>query len=163
MQSTTQFNMELNMAVPPPPLDPSTLIAPQTQNDPMVFSTEESAPQILSIDDLLNENDVILKKETDDRTILEEFVNPTLDQIKPMLLEWARAGFPALYAVRHVNILPPSLCSDGKFRSLLPYYEYIMEKPMTDTLVSLQSKTKGMVFTFSHNGSTTISLMVSKD
>jgi hypothetical protein len=119
-------------------------------------------PEPLSIEDLLNNNSVIVRKENDDRATLERFINPTIDEVKPMLLEWARAGLPALYAIRHVDVSPPTVCSDGQTRSLLLYYEYLMGKSLSDTLGPLLTKTKGMFFSFSHNGTSTISLHVSK-
>lgn len=147
--SGSQNNINLDLQVNPAAL--ASEIPPQ-----------ETVPVLFSINDLINDSELVQQKETDDRMRIEEFINPPLDTIKPALLQWAKAGFPDLYSIRNISLQPPTLCSDGIYRSLLFYYEYVYKKTLGDSLAPLQSKVQGMKFIFSHDGATTITLHVSK-
>lgn len=143
-----------------------TNINVELQVNPAALATEipqqETTPPLFSINDLINDSELVQQKEKDDEVRIEEFINPPLDIIKPTLLQWAKAGFPDLYSIRNISLQPPTLCSDGIYRSLLLYYEYVYKKTLGDSLAPLQSKVQGMNFIFSHDGATTITLHVSK-
>ena len=136
----------------------STIVAPV-----ITLSTLLSPPpSVISLDDLLNHQMVILAKESTDRNAVLSFTNPTSESLKTSLFQWATAGFQGGYLVSSLSLIPPPICSDGMSRGLPFYMEYLMGKSIGDWLITLGAMTAGMSFTFSHNGSTQINLHVSR-
>ena len=132
----------------------SFLITPETLLTP--------PPQVISLDDLMNEQTVVLAKESTDRNAVAAFINPSAASLKPALYRWAAAGFPGAYIVDTLALTPPPVCSDGMSRSLAIYMEFLMGKSISAWLSSLEAMTSGMLFTFSHDGNTRVVLHVSK-
>jgi hypothetical protein len=118
---------------------------------------------ILSIDDLLNSHEAITVKESTDRDAVASFTALSMESLKPTLYRWAGAGFPGGYVVSTLNLTPPALCSDGVSRTLTFYFEWLLATPIATWLQGLEALTKGMMFTFSHNGSNVITLHVSRN
>jgi hypothetical protein len=120
------------------------------------------APLPFSIEDLINSCDVVKAKETNDKASVLNFVNMPIDSIKPKLYIWASIGFPSSYMVSTFELTAPATCSDGVRRTHVEYFEYLMNGKMNDWLNSMNAKTSGMYFTFSHNGYSCINLHISK-
>ena len=89
-------------------------------------------------------------------------VNMSIDSIKPKLYIWASIGFPSSYMVSTFELTAPATCSDGVRRTHLEYFEYLINGKINDWLNSMNAKTSGMYFTFSHNGYSCINLHISK-
>jgi len=119
-------------------------------------------PVVISLDDLLNHQTVILAKESTDRNAVLSFINPTSESLKAVLFQWASGGFQGGYVVNTLALMPPPVCSDGMSRNLPVYMEYLMGKSIGNWLETLGAMTAGMTFTFSHNGSTQINLHVTR-
>lgn len=117
---------------------------------------------LFSIDDLINNQEFIQQQEDEDRTKLQSFISPSYEQLKPILLQWAKQGFPPVYTVNTLKLYAPSTCSDGQSRAFPLYIEYLLNRTMESWLVELSSKSNGITFTFSHNGGNTINLHVSR-
>ena len=116
----------------------------------------------LSINDLLNSYEATLVKETADRSAVATFTTPSVEGLKPELYKWAAAGFPSSYAISRLYLSPPSVCSDGVNRTLLHYFEWLFGKSLADWLHSLDEITDGMIFMFSHDGFSKITLHVTR-
>jgi len=116
----------------------------------------------LSINDLLNSYEAIVARETADRVSVTSFTLPSVDGLKPELYKWAAAGFPSSYSISTLSLSPPSICSDGVNRTLLQYFEWLLGKQIADWLHSLDEITDGMIFMFSHDGSSKITLHVTR-
>ena len=126
-------------------------------------SAPVEAPQFLfSIDELLNSQEVLHQKENEDRMKLQGFISPSYESLKPLLLNWAKLGFPSVYPIQTLKLNAPSLNSDGQTRTFPVYIEYLLNRTMESWLQELTSKSNGILFTFSHNGGDTISLNVSR-
>jgi hypothetical protein len=117
---------------------------------------------ILSIDDLLNSHEAVSAKESTDRNAVVSFTTLSMESLKPTLYRWAGAGFPGGYIVATLNLSPPAMCSDGVSRALTFYFEWLLATPIATWLQGLEALTKGMLFTFSHDGANTITLHVSR-
>lgn len=115
-----------------------------------------------SIQDLINAQQVIINKENEDRGNAQNFANMPIDTIKPQLYNWASIGFPGAYGVATLSLIPPSICSDGVTRQLVEYYTWLIGMSIEQWLSSMNAKTSGMFFTYSHNGSMNINLHISK-
>jgi hypothetical protein len=104
---------------------------------------------IISIDELLNSQSVILQKESDDTARLNTFFSPTMDSLRATLLAWASKGFPSLEKIGTLLLDPPDICSDGQTRSLPFYIEYVLQTTIASKLDGINAKTQGMTFTYS--------------
>ena len=116
----------------------------------------------LSIADLLNSYEVTVVKETADRASVAAFTTPSIEGLKPALYKWAAGGFIGGYAVSTLSLAPPSLCTDGVNRTLTYYFEYLLGKPIATWLQGLEALTEGMMFTYSHDGMSLITLHVTR-
>jgi hypothetical protein len=121
-----------------------------------------SAPPPLSITDLMNSYEMKVAKEAADRAAVTTFTTLSVDGLKPALYKWAATGFSAGYVVNTLSISPPDLCIDGVSRSLTYYFEYLIGNSIQSWLQGLEGLTHGMMFTFSHDGSNTILLHVTR-
>ena len=121
-----------------------------------------SIPVQITLDDLLNSHAAITGKEDSDRSTVVTFTTVSAESLKPNLYRWAAAGFPGGYIVDTISLSPPSVCSDGVSRSLTLYFEYLLGTPIATWLQNLETLTKGMMFTFSHNGTNNIVLHITK-
>ena len=102
-----------------------------TGTDPLIlalFPTAEAGivepPHIATLDELLASRDAVILQESADRITLAPLLNPTRDQYRPQLFQWASAGFPDLYVVQTFAIKPPAICADGVTREIGKYVEY---------------------------------------
>jgi hypothetical protein len=134
-----------------------------------IFDVNSLTPTIIpsvtvpfSIDELINSQQVIIDKENTDRVLALAFVNTSIDSIKPILYKWASSGFPGLYCVSTLTLTPPSICTDGVVRSLVDYYTYLINMTIAEWLASMDAKTSGMRFTYSHNGKSQINLHITR-
>lgn len=123
-----------------------------------------STPQetVLSIEDLLQSHEFMLQKETKDKSNVSTFIQISTDSLKPKLYEWATHGFPDGFHIQTLELTPPSVCVDGKVRSLVPYFEYCAEMTVTEWLLLVGKKVSGMYFTYIHDGSSKITLCVNR-
>jgi hypothetical protein len=118
-------------------------------------------PPPITIDELLNSTAVILQKEADDKLALEAIGNISHDELKTKLLSWATSGFPNVYEIHRVTIVPPVACSDGVSRELSEYIVFCSGKTISEHVALLQAKVQGMSISFANMG-TYISIVVSK-
>jgi len=163
-EPTATTDISLAEPVPQPvpqPVPESTATTSVSTEIPIpALTTAVTLP--FSIEDLINSVDVVLSKETTDRASVLSFVNMPIDSIKPKLYIWASIGFPSSYMVSTFELTAPSACSDGVRRTHVEYFEYLMNGKMNNWLNSMNAKTSGMYFTFSHNGYSCINLHISK-
>lgn len=105
---------------------------------------------------------MIIEKENNDRGTALAFANMSVDQIKPQLYLWAGYNFPDGFPVASLDLNPPAVCSDGVVRDLVEYYCWLISMSIPFWLMTMNLKTSGMFFTYSHNGNTTITLHITR-
>lgn len=141
---------------------PDNTTVPVYQMSTMMNLSTVSIPVQITFDDLLNSHAVTRAKEDSDRSAVVTFTTVSADSLKPNLYKWAAAGFPGGFIVDTISLTPPPVCSDGVSRSLTLYFEYLLGTPIATWLQNLETLTKGMMFTFSHNGTNNIVLHITK-
>jgi hypothetical protein len=141
---------------------PDNTTVPLYQMSTMMNLSSFSIPIQITFDDLLNSHAVAIAKEDSDRSTVVTFTTVSADSLKPNLYKWAAAGFPGGFIVDTISLTPPPVCSDGITRSLTLYFEYLLGTPIATWLQNLETLTKGMMFTFSHNGTSNIVLHITK-
>ena len=104
---------------------------------------------------------VIVEKESVDRASLNALVNPTREQYRPHLFQWAAAGFPGIYVVQSFSVSPPDLCADGVRRDVNAYINYLTGTDMGAIVANIQSLVTGIVVSFSFEGNS-VRIHVSK-
>jgi hypothetical protein len=118
-------------------------------------------PHIVTIEELMASHAVIVQKEAVDHNSLNALVNPTRDQYRPQLFQWAAAGFPGIYVVQSFSVSPPDLCADGVRRDVNAYINYLTGTDMGAVVANIQSLVTGIVVSFSFEGNS-VRIHVSK-
>lgn len=119
------------------------------------------APTIVTMEELMASHAVIVEKECVDRTSLNALVNPTREQYRPQLFQWAAAGFPGIYVVQSFSVSPPDLCADGVRRDVNAYISYLTGTDMGTIVANIQALVTGIVVSFSFEGNS-VRIHVSK-
>jgi hypothetical protein len=141
----------------------ATILDPNYLSNYMNVAHVSTAQEpVLSIEDLLQSHEAMSQKEDADRVLVAEIVNISTDALKPKLYAWAAAGFPDGYQIQVLQLVPPSVCLDGTVRSLVAYFEYCAQMTVTEWLTLVGKKVSGMYFTYTHDGSSKITLCVNR-
>ena len=82
-------------------------------------------------------------------------MNPTREQYRPQLFQWAGLGFQPAFVVQSFDITPPNICSDGVSRDAMAYLQFLVS-PITfdEVLEKIRSLMVGILVTFSFLGNT---------
>ena len=139
---------------PTGPTDIMTLF-PNAQTGPV------EPPTIVTMEELMASHAVIVEKEAVDCASLNALVNPTREQYRPQLFQWAAAGFPGIYVVQSFSVTPPDLCADGVRRDVNAYINYLTGTDMGAVVANIQSLVTGIVVSFSFEGNS-VRIHVSK-
>jgi hypothetical protein len=118
-------------------------------------------PTIVTMEELMASHGVIVEKESVDRASLNALVNPTREQYRPQLFQWAAAGFPGIYVIQSFSVSPPDLCADGVRRDVNAYINYLTGTDMGAVVANIQSLVTGIVVSFSFEGNS-VRIHVSK-
>lgn len=104
---------------------------------------------IITLQELIASNEYITFKEQTDLSTLQQFLNPTNDQMRTRLLVWATAGFPVAFTLFETTIDPPEICSDGTKRSRFEYIGFLLKRPLGHFLRDLEAKVPGVGLSYS--------------
>ena len=129
---------------PTGPIDIMTLF-------PTAATGSVEPPHIATLEELMSSHAVIAAKEAADRALLSPLMNPTRDQYRPQLFQWAAAGFPGIYVVQSITLTPPDLCADGNRRDLNAYIAYLMGSNMGAVVENIQSLMTGIIVSYSYD------------
>lgn len=116
----------------------------------------EPAPPVFlfTLNDLLSEHDLLLKKEAEDRALVDTIEFPDTTNLKSKLIEWATAGFPDSFPIFSITVNPPGTCSDGVSRSLFDYVQFVSGVSIAEKMARLTAKLQGMYVLCSYSGNT---------
>lgn len=118
-------------------------------------------PDIIALDDILNDIEIVSKKEESDRSLLQSIGNLTTFQVRPKLVEWALNGFKTGYEIYSVTISPPQTCVDGVSRNLREYISYLTGKTLDQYIETLNPKFIGIDLNYAYFGNR-IAIVISK-
>ena len=118
-------------------------------------------PPVITLNDIMSSIELVIQKEKTDKTALESIGNIGFDDLKNKLLIWGTLGFPNVYEIYRLSIVPPNTCSDGVTRGLTEYIEFCSGKSIQEHVASLQQRVQDMVVTFANMG-TYISIVISR-
>jgi hypothetical protein len=105
-------------------------------------------PPTLTLADILAAQEVLAKREADDKATLEGIGTLSIETLRPKLIAWAVAGFPNNYSIQDLTIIPPEVCSDGVGRSLADYIVFCSGKTLAEHLIPLQATLPDITVSF---------------
>jgi hypothetical protein len=109
-------------------------------------------PTIATMEELMASYSAIVAKETADTQALSSLINPTRDQFRPQLFQWAAAGFPDIYVVQSISVTPPAICADGVTREIGKYIEYRIGKNLGEVIDGMKALMAGIQPSWSMSG-----------
>lgn len=120
---------------------------------PMIIAPiPEPLPDILTLDDILSAQELVVQKEANDKVILETIGTQSAVSLKPKLVEWVLKGKPAAFPIMDLSVTPPSRCSDGEVRDLTEYIRFCSGKSIHEHVDALQAKLVGITISFANIG-----------
>jgi len=122
----------------------------------------EIIPDMLRLDDIMNDHSIIVVKESADKELLESIGGQTIAYLRPKLVEWVSRGLPYAYPILSLNIQPPTKCSDGESRDLTDYITFCSGKTIHEHIAILQTKLPDIKVSFANFGGA-VTVIVSKD
>lgn len=131
------------------------------QLDPLFAPPTPGPFYIITLDELVTSQEVLKKKEADDKVLADTIDNPNTVELRAKLLQWATAGFPDAFAVFSITITPPPVCSDGVTRGLYDYIEFCSGMSVINKMRALEGKLQGIQVLNSYSGNT-ITIHVSR-
>jgi hypothetical protein len=122
---------------------------------PTAATGPTEAPQIVTLEELMQSYAVVVAKETTDKQALTGLTNPQREQYRPQLFQWAGLGFPPIFIVQVFEVTPPTYCSDGVARDATSYLNYLLLPSSLDSaLETIRSLMPGISVSFSFLGNT---------
>lgn len=118
----------------------------------LFFPIVEPPPDILSMDDLINDSEVLLAKEQADGDAIRAIGLQSALSLKPKLVEWVTKGKPNVFPIIEVLIEPPTQCSDGVQRNLPDYIEFCSGHSIAHHMGLIQAKLIGMTLSYTRIG-----------
>ncbi len=126
----------------------------ETGTGPTGFYAEPE-PDFLSLDDLMNSQEIVIVKEQADKALLDQIGSQHVSALKPKLVEWIGRGKPYAHPIMMLSIQPPAKCSDGVERSLSEYITFCSGKSIEEHVGLLQAKLTGIRVSFANIGGQT--------
>lgn len=138
----SMFPMSYTGGVPPV----HTIIRPASMPEPISPTGPQATgpPPIASIEDLLNSVEATIVKEATDKATLSVLLNPASDTFRTSLLQWASTGFSSGYTLYTLDLIAPTVCSDGSTHDIGGYIMYLTGKSSEDIASNLQSLMSGI-------------------
>lgn len=134
---------------------PTGATGPDLSMFPTAATGPVEPPSIATLDELMQSHAVVIAKEAADKQSLSILVNPTREQYRPQLFQWAGLGFPAIFIVQTFEVTPPTYCSDGVARDAMNYLNYLLAPSSLDSVLeTIRSLMPGISVSFSFLGNT---------
>ena len=128
--------------------------------EPQPVIIVETQP-IIRLDELLSMPNVLLEKERTDKVTLQSISNPNAANLRLRMTDWALNGFPSLFELFSISIIPSPYCSDGVHRDLYNYIVFVSSKPLNDHIDLLRAKLPDFKIDYEYTGPS-IRILVSK-
>jgi hypothetical protein len=125
------------------------------------YVAPQQSPYIMTLEELTASQEALQNKENSDSRLVNTFVNPDTTVIRTRLLQWASSGFPDIFVLSSIELIPPTVCIDGTTRNGYDYVQYLSGKSLGDHVRALEQKLPGMALSYSTPGNM-IQIHVSK-
>lgn len=118
-------------------------------------------PPKITVADILASQEVLVQTEATHKALVDGISQMDITSLRNKLVLWGTLGFPNVYVIHEVAILPPACCSDGVSRDLANYITFCSGKTIQEHIALLQELVADIDVSFSYTG-TTIQIVVSK-
>ena len=79
----------------------------------------------ITLNDLVNNSNVVAVKESGDRASARLFLNPSRDEVLKPLHQWISSGSHENYPIHTLQLALPSTCSDSVQRNFPEYFTFL--------------------------------------
>ena len=79
----------------------------------------------ITLNDLVNNSNVVAVKESADKDAARLFLNPSRDEVLKPLHQWISSGSIENYPIHTLQLALPSTCSDSIQRNFTEYFTYL--------------------------------------
>ena len=125
----------------------TTLVYTEAEVLAMTPAPVVESPYIITLEELKASKEALQSKETKDRTMVYQFLEPNNDNVRQRLLDWATLGFPDGYILYSLSIEPPVVCLDGQSRNFVEYIQYLCNSTLVEKIQALNAKLPSMTLT----------------
>jgi hypothetical protein len=122
-------------------VDPNETVAGPSEE--VITITEPPVPEIITLDDILADVDIIRKKESEDKALIESIGNLSTNYIREKVKLWALSNLPDLFRFYQITIILPTVCSDGITRNIQDYTQFLTSMTLNDHVDKLRAKIHG--------------------
>ncbi len=96
-------------------------------------------PPTVTVSDVLSDVSTYRYQETLDRAKFLSLLNPNVSDMRTKLTSWVAGGFRGSCDLFRIQITAPNVCSDGAFRNLFEYIEFVSGKTYNQHVEKVQS------------------------
>jgi hypothetical protein len=79
----------------------------------------------ITLNDLVNNSNVVAVKESSDKDAARLFLNPSRDGVLKPLHQWISSGYIENYPIHTLQLAIPSTCSDSVQRNFPEYFTFL--------------------------------------
>jgi hypothetical protein len=126
-----------------------------------IRSTISGPTYLMTMSQLVTTNAGIIQQENADKALLTKLTAPNSSSLTPSFINWTSQGFPNIYILFSMTLNPPTVCSDGKRRTMYEYVSYLISKDLSTQIQTFQSNFLGMQMSYTITG-TTVNIHVTK-
>ena len=114
-----------------------------------------SDPNVITINEILNNLEVLRQKEADVARLIEQnMTGLSIAELKIRLLQWASSRFPPMYPIASVEVMPLSVCSDGIHRPMQQFIEFCTGTTVEAIVNRFKEKMPDLIVSFLFLGNT---------
>lgn len=103
------------------------------------LGTAGAGSETVSLSDILSDVSTFRYQETLDRAKFLGLLSPNIGEMKTKLAAWVASGFRGSCDLFCIQITAPSVCSDGAYRPLFEYIEFVSGKSYLEHMNKIQS------------------------
>jgi hypothetical protein len=106
------------------------------------------SPYILTISDLMTTQAMISQQIVLDTAALQPLVNPSSNNLNPLFINWAAAGFPSNHILFNMEFSPPGTVSIQTRPNTYDYASQLLGTDLSQAVTNFGSNFHGMNFSF---------------
>ena len=107
-----------------------------------------SSPYILTISQLMTTQAMISQQIVLDTAALQPLVNPSSNNLNPLFMKWAAAGFPPNHILFNMEFSPPGTVNNPSRSNTYDYATQLLGTDLSHSVANFGSNFDGMKFSF---------------
>jgi hypothetical protein len=107
-----------------------------------------SSPYILTISDLMTTQAMISQQIVLDTAALQPLINPSSNNLSPLFIKWAAAGFTSNHILFSMEFSPQSIATMQTRPNTYDYATQLLGTDLSQSVTNFGSNFQGMTFSF---------------